>query len=381
MWRSIWRCSAAITSSCAMSARTRTATPSGTPAATVSRGRRSAATRSAALNRRMRWRRSTRATRPAASVAQRSGCGTACSSVHSHASSAAGQKASHGASTRRSCSRKRLVSRVRSVSRSCAQPREVAQLHDRGGVGHHLTKRAAVGPQRIGNHARIAGIVFGVGRRKPAPKPVLLLRIDRKDGEPGVETRLDERAGPQFDAEGNRGRRHATELAHPRERVVNGGGRVRHLPRAAHPALAIDHTERMLVTRPVNAHTPASVVHRTPFVGPASRLPLVLALEAQLPTGGRLTAPGRGAGLPQVLEAHVRNGTLDRGRRHGIIAARRALWKLPARWTHIASTAPWKTLRVFHKLPRAFIAALKRYKVRGEKRRWKSGVKSAGGPA
>ena len=72
----------------------------------------------------------------------------------------------------------------------------IAQLHDLGGVGDHPTKRAAVGPQRIGNDPRIAGIVFRIGGRKPAPKPVLLLRIDRKDGEPGVETRLDERAGP-----------------------------------------------------------------------------------------------------------------------------------------------------------------------------------------
>ena len=217
-----------------------------------------------------------------------------------------------------------------------------------GAYGHHLTKRAAVGPQRIGNHARIAGIVLGRGRRKPARKPLLLLRIDRKDGESGVETRLDERTGPQFDADGNRGRRHATDFPHPGERVVNSEWPCARL--AACRARGPRHRSHRTHDWSLAQSMPTHQVLVSPLHSFASARepppPWYWRSRRNFPLEVVSRRPGRGAGLKQVLEAQVRSGTLDRGRPGDDRRAAGTVEAAAAVDAHIASTAPWKTLRL-----------------------------------
>ena len=61
------------------------------------------------------------------------------------------------------------------------------QLHDDRVQAAQAAQAARVRPQRVGQHVRVAAVVFGAGGREAVPEAVELLRVDGMDAEASLQ--------------------------------------------------------------------------------------------------------------------------------------------------------------------------------------------------
>ena len=80
-----------------------------------------------------------------------------------------------------------------------AQPRPLAQFDDGRVRRLQPSEAVRVGAQRRGQHARVAAVVLGPGRRQPVAEAVELLRVDRVDREAVFHQALDHRPARRLD--------------------------------------------------------------------------------------------------------------------------------------------------------------------------------------
>ena len=168
-----------------------------------------------------------------------------------------------------------------------------------GSSGRTASKRPPIGAQRIAEDMRIALVVFRPRGRESVAKPIELLRIDREDGEAHARSTCRptrhaasrsprrSRPAPRRSAHGPTARPRAPPSPYVRPCASRGSAPPHPANRARAPRCPNQFPETIR-TSPTRA--PPFSLGR-----PVSRITLVLALEAQLPTGchSRSTSSGR----------------------------------------------------------------------------------------
>ena len=122
-------------------------------------------------------------------------------------------------------------------------------------------EEAAVGPQRIGEHAGVATVVLGAGGREPVPEAVKLLGVERMHDEAVLHQGLDHRSVRYFNgnADDIRGRPGLGEK--PRRHLGEPRPCVREGALATHAPLTVDDADLVSFRPPVDTDKPFDHVH------------------------------------------------------------------------------------------------------------------------
>ena len=83
----------------------------------------------------------------------------------------------------------------------CGDARPLPQFDDDRVEGFNASEAVDVGAKRVGQHACIAAVVLGTGRREAVAEAIELLRVDRVDREPLVHQALDHRSVRDLDGD------------------------------------------------------------------------------------------------------------------------------------------------------------------------------------
>ena len=119
-----------------------------------------------------------------------------------------------------------------------------------------MSKTAPIGAQRVRQHPRVAPVVLGPGRRKPVPKSIQLLGIDRVHLHLALQQHLHHRSMRHFDRRVHALQVLAGQFVQPRAQVGDAVAAVRHLALPDYLAVSFQHADLMLFGRPVDSHEP-----------------------------------------------------------------------------------------------------------------------------
>ena len=161
----------------------------------------------------------------------------------------------------------------------------------------HDPERPAIRAQAIRQRPGIPTIVLRPCRRKAVPKPIELLRIERKHREAALKQGVDHHAAGRLDGDADRLRRGAALLLYPLHRGGHRVHSVRDGPCADDDTVRIDQAHHVGLLAPIHPEKPCDRCHRPSSCYRPDRAPHhpCTGASARLPTGCQGTAHPTGA--------------------------------------------------------------------------------------